>query len=402
MVDKVFGDKVLTKQDPFHVIQRLTEKLSEQSQRKALSKQLSRAMYDVENKIRAPDAMAERFVSVLSEVQRSSIRVSIPVWENCIAVNADQIRAGDLFVEENEYLERGKKIRVVSTSQLEAVHSKLWKLLDRIVSIEVGMRILDIFLLQHNLKTGAKFKRYPSFAEFDFVALCQTAVICRGVIPDSPQLEFIHELLAFQNTTASVQQRLRPDGDSAVNRPWERVYGVLTVSIASVEASMLRKRAASSDIRQLLTSVHVNRKLVSQEVFVQRLGLEVEYESTAEFSSNEFSLLEQIRKEQLALDERTYWWRECVVVKTVLYNASVRQLDNPSLKLRKRCLRTIDKYLATIDAKLKSDPTQPSTSSILRLKLDEHGKPNDDVNSEDDECLQKKLFNLLRVKSAIK
>ncbi|KAE9049824.1 hypothetical protein PF007_g33133, partial [Phytophthora fragariae] len=150
------------------------------------------------------------------------------------------------------------------------------------------------------------------------------------------------------------------------------------------------------------TSVHVNRKLVSQEVFVQQLGLEVEYESTAEFSSNEFSLLEQIRKEQLALDERTYWWRECVVVTTVLYNASVRQLDNPSLKLRKRCLRTIDKYLATIDAKLKSGPTQPSTSSILRLKLDEHGKPNDDVNSEDDECLQKKLFNLLRVKSAIK
>ncbi|POM69022.1 Hypothetical protein PHPALM_14740 [Phytophthora palmivora] len=60
--------------------------------------------------------------------------------------NLEQIRTGDLYVGDNEYTESGHRVRVVSTSQLEAVHSKLSKLLNRIVSIQVGMRILGIFI----------------------------------------------------------------------------------------------------------------------------------------------------------------------------------------------------------------------------------------------------------------
>ncbi|ETI42257.1 hypothetical protein F443_12589, partial [Phytophthora nicotianae P1569] len=42
----------------------------------------------------------------------------------------------------------GKRIRIVSTSPLKAVHPKLRKLFGRMVSIEVSMRIHDIFLLK--------------------------------------------------------------------------------------------------------------------------------------------------------------------------------------------------------------------------------------------------------------
>eukprot|EP00644_Phytophthora_capsici_P000824 jgi/Phyca11/109320/e_gw1.16.118.1 len=151
LVTSVFGDSVKTKQDLFHVIQRFTEKIADKPQRKSLAKDLSSALYDVSGNIRTPEEVATRFNTVLQGVDVSSVRVNASTWQNCISVNLEQIRNGDLYVEDNEYMDNGKRVRVVSTSQLEGLHSKLRKLLDRIVSIEVGMRILDIFLLKVRL-----------------------------------------------------------------------------------------------------------------------------------------------------------------------------------------------------------------------------------------------------------
>ncbi|ETL77339.1 hypothetical protein L917_21721 [Phytophthora nicotianae] len=109
---------------------------------------------------------------------------------------------GDLYVKENEYLESGKRIRVLSTSQLEAVHSKLSKLLGRMVSIE------------HDLKTGAKYKRNPPFAEFDFITVSQTIVYCRGVLPDLSHTKYLYKLLTHQPSQTSIQERLRPGSAS--------------------------------------------------------------------------------------------------------------------------------------------------------------------------------------------
>ncbi|EGZ15554.1 hypothetical protein PHYSODRAFT_505831 [Phytophthora sojae] len=157
LINKLFGDSVAVKQDPFHVIQRLTEKCSDQAQRGWLAKRLLAAIYDVERKIRSPSATAEKFAEAASSVPTSSIRVSTSEWEGCVNSNLEQIRQGDLFVEESDYSEGGSTVRVVSTSQLEAIHSKLRKLLDRALSIEVGLRILDIFLLQVSFLAGYFF-----------------------------------------------------------------------------------------------------------------------------------------------------------------------------------------------------------------------------------------------------
>ncbi|ETL88905.1 hypothetical protein L917_12074 [Phytophthora nicotianae] len=156
--------------------------------------------------------MASECLSVIREIKLPSVRVDATTLENCIAVNIAQILKGDMYVKENEYLENGKRIRIVSTSPLEAVHSKLRKLLGRMVSIEVSMRIHDIFLLKHNLKTGAKYKRNPSFAEFDFITLSQAIVYCCDVLPDSSQTEYLYKLLTRQPSQTSIQERLRPGG----------------------------------------------------------------------------------------------------------------------------------------------------------------------------------------------
>lgn len=105
--------------------------MKEPSERKALAKHLSKALYDVERKLRPPEDMAKQFLTVLQSVSNSSVR-NISEWTNSIQSNLQQIRSRDQYVSDCEYLERGEKIRVVSTSQLEAIHSKLRKLLDRV------------------------------------------------------------------------------------------------------------------------------------------------------------------------------------------------------------------------------------------------------------------------------
>ncbi|ETI42256.1 hypothetical protein F443_12588 [Phytophthora nicotianae P1569] len=125
-----------------------------------------------------------------------------------------------------------------------------------------------------------------------------------------------------------------------------------------MEASMLSKRAPSSDIRQLLASAYMKKKKISQIDFVEQLRLEPEIEARADITSNEFPLLEQLRREQLSLNKEIY-----------------------CLKLRKRSFRTIEKNLVAIDAKLETRKTLPSKPSILGVNKDKI--IDDQADSED-------------------
>ncbi|KAF1785396.1 hypothetical protein GQ600_5397 [Phytophthora cactorum] len=294
LIEKVFSGAVTCKQDPFHVIQRFSEEIKDEARRKWLSIQLSSAIYKVDRTIRLPEEMAERFSSVLGKIAVSSLNDKEPEWQGCISSNLNQIRMGDLFVDEADYSENGCTVRVLSTSQLEAVHSKLRKLLDRVVSYEMGLRVLDI------LSCRSQARQKPEFFEFDFLSMSFAAVLCREQLASTPQLEFMYELVASQATRSCVPTYRVVGVSNNENRPWERLGDIIRLRIDKVEGRMLDHHGPASDIRRLLLSVHVKRKQSSRAEFVTFLGLEPEYESTMEFSSNEFSLLQQIRAEQLA------------------------------------------------------------------------------------------------------
>ncbi|KAG3116635.1 hypothetical protein PI124_g2928 [Phytophthora idaei] len=69
--------------------------------------QISSAIYKVDRTIRPPEEMAERFSSVLGKIADSSLNVKEPEWQGCISSNLNQIRMGDLFVDEPDYSENG-------------------------------------------------------------------------------------------------------------------------------------------------------------------------------------------------------------------------------------------------------------------------------------------------------
>ncbi|KAK1938974.1 hypothetical protein P3T76_009049 [Phytophthora citrophthora] len=155
LVNSVFGDSVGVRQDPFHVVQRFTEKIKGKMERKIVAQQLHEALYSIDGELRPPEEMAFRFETVLHNVNLADISCAIQEWTGSIDSNMKQIRRGDLYVDRNVFSEGGgSDVRVVSTSQLEGFHSALKKMLARSVSVEVGLQILDLFILKHNLKIG--------------------------------------------------------------------------------------------------------------------------------------------------------------------------------------------------------------------------------------------------------
>ncbi|OWZ17123.1 hypothetical protein PHMEG_0008976 [Phytophthora megakarya] len=126
----------------------------------------------------------------------------------------------------------------------------------------------------------------------------------------------------------------------------------------------------------------------SQRDITDNLGLEPEHDSTSEFTAHEFALLKQLRSEQLA--SREIRWESCYFVASVLYNSAVRQLDNPSLDIRKHSYYAIARRLGPIDHQLEQ-LRKTQQSSTTRIMILERKQVNDEENSVDDSTLQKKL-----------
>ncbi|KAE9055633.1 hypothetical protein PF006_g32904, partial [Phytophthora fragariae] len=164
MVASVFDGVITVKQDPFHLIDRVSAKLASKPKQKWLKKEFRSALYDVDRQLRPPDEMEIEFKKVVEFVDLSDVSCTEASWTGCCKYNAKLIREGDLHVPINDYREgRAKPVRIVATSQLEDFHSALKKLLNRSLSVDVGMRILDVFIVRHNLRMGTKFGRNPSF-----------------------------------------------------------------------------------------------------------------------------------------------------------------------------------------------------------------------------------------------
>ncbi|ETO99684.1 hypothetical protein F441_22899, partial [Phytophthora nicotianae CJ01A1] len=67
---------------------------------------LSEAVYDVERNLRSPEAMASLFEAALAMIKPSDVSAGSE-WEGSVQSNLEQIPAGDLYVDENEYYEEG-------------------------------------------------------------------------------------------------------------------------------------------------------------------------------------------------------------------------------------------------------------------------------------------------------
>ncbi|KUF91874.1 hypothetical protein AM587_10004276 [Phytophthora nicotianae] len=339
LVSSVFDSSVGVRQDPFHVVQRFTEKIKDQMVKKTLSKQLHDSMFSVDGALHEPTQMSSRFLNVVGSISSEDINCSESEWQGSVNSNLKKFERGDLYVEDNIYREGGgKDVRVVSTSQLEGFHSALKKMLARSVSANNGLRILDIFILQHNLKVGSNYGRNPPMHHADILTLAQTATLCRGIIAESPQLEFVNQLVSKPlRQSAYLASTVL---DYGLER-WRQIFETARFDTQALEANLHHTRQHNDSIKELLLkqiAFTKTGKLSKADFFNSLCLAELVYEAAAGFSSQERALLRQVQTEQ-KLARRNL--SECPLDTTLMYNIAVFSNSNQRLKLRRRSFATL-------------------------------------------------------------
>ncbi|ETO84361.1 hypothetical protein F444_01715 [Phytophthora nicotianae P1976] len=339
LVSSVFDSSVGVRQDPFHVIQRFTEKIKDQKVKKTLSKQLHNSMFSVDGALREPTQMSSRFLNVVGSISSKDINCSESEWQGSVNSNLKKFERGNLYVEDNIYREGGgKDVRVVSTSQLEGFHSALKKMLARSVSANNGLRILDIFILQHNLKVGSNYGRNPPMHHADILTLAQTATLCRGIIAESPQLEFVNQLVSKPlRQSAYLASTVLDYGFER----WRQIFETARFDTQALEANLHHTRQDNDSIKELLLkqiAFTKTGKLSKADFFNSLCLAELVYEAAAGFSSQERALLRQVQTEQ-ELARRNL--SECPLDTTLMYNIAVFSNSNQRLKLRHRSFATL-------------------------------------------------------------
>ncbi|ETM98040.1 hypothetical protein PPTG_19842 [Phytophthora nicotianae INRA-310] len=187
--------------------------------------------------------------------------------------------------------------------------------------------------------------------------------MCNDLISESPQVEYKRKLMATELSNATPSEIYRGNAaPPAEHRPWERLFDLIQLQTNSVEADLLAKNAPTEDIRSLLSITYSKRKYLTRENFVGLLGLEPEYDAVREFSAQEFSLLKQLRAEQVASNQP---WSNSDVVSTILYNCAVERLDYSALNIRKRRFRAVSRRIPAIDDQLKKKPIVTGQRIIL-------------------------------------
>lgn len=183
------------------------------------------------------------------------------------------------------------------------------------------------------------------------------------------------------------------------HRPWEVLFEMVhlhtieaetnLLSRREVEANLLSRREPAEDIRLLLSNAYVKHQRLSRDNFVRHLHLEREYEAVRDFSACEFSLLKQLRADQLAVKMD---WSQDAAVATILYNCAVERLDNRALNVRKRGFDTIAKLIPGIDEQLKRTP-HAAGQRIVMLTVK---AINDELITPDEDALMRNLFATVR------
>nr|KAE8919422.1 hypothetical protein PF009_g30272 [Phytophthora fragariae] len=394
MVSSVFGASVGVRQDPFHIIQRFTEKVKDKAAKKQLCTRLHDAIYSVDDQLRMPEEMAARVRDAVAAVAIRDVSCPESEWISCLNSNLEQIECGDVDVKDNSYDEGGgKSVRVLSTSQLEGFHSALKKLLARSVSAEIGLRILDVFILRHNLKIGSRYGCNPPLEHADIATLAQAASFCRDVISESPQLEFVSKLLSTK--LVSPQYRSVTEHDFGFEQ-WGQLFETAQVDLAALETNLHRAQQHSANIKELLSMQAVfstTSRLPKAAFFNSLCTTELDYEAATGFSSQEFALLRHLRAEQLSSARS---WDKCALVTTIMFNVVVTSNSNNHLRLRRRSYTTISAKLEGITKHDTDASAQKLAAATKKLFKFDSSEPVNDELTGHEQAFQIDLFDTLR------
>ncbi|OWZ16831.1 hypothetical protein PHMEG_0009314 [Phytophthora megakarya] len=296
LVNDVFDKRVSVKQDPFHGIQRISEKLKS-PRKKQVCKTLKDVMYTVDRKLRPPEEMAAIFRILFG------CRIFV-AWRGYCESNIRQIELKDIYVDENTYSKGGRHFNTISRLELS---------------------------LNETQSSGP-----------------QAALLCRYTMPASSQLAFVLHILS--EPLDEPQYRSASSIDFSFSQ-WQRLFEPALVDPDSIDAALTAPKQHFQNVKELLLksarSVVANH--LPKHAFLASLNLDVkDYEPSADFTSQGYELLRQIRAEQ---EDASCAWPKCPLVTTITYNLIVANNPNTALQLHRRSYRTLKSKISALSTK---------------------------------------------------
>ncbi|KAI9103942.1 hypothetical protein DFS34DRAFT_646053 [Phlyctochytrium arcticum] len=181
------GEGYLAKQDPFHkILCRILDKVADKDIKKKLHHKLSRTLY-------LPDNQNED----LDGEHRNAAEAAIAFQAACDDITFTEIGQRSLSERNgsNILIENGVTYKLLHTSRVESTNTLLKSLVARRVSYKVGVHILHFFVVENNLRCGARAGRWPDLKHMDILTLIKLATTCGENIPPTPQIAFTQLLI---------------------------------------------------------------------------------------------------------------------------------------------------------------------------------------------------------------
>ncbi|KAI9347371.1 hypothetical protein BDR26DRAFT_916250, partial [Obelidium mucronatum] len=220
--------------------------------------------------------------------------------------------------------------------------------------------------------------------------LARTVISMNGLLPDSPQSNFLLELL--KNRAPSGLLRYVRSGTSNIDQ-WKALFGICDLqpgpsqsAIESAAISAAHRREFIQIFQRSLT--HVNTTItLDKNLIWKRLHIDAEtIDFQTQWNSHEIELLRNIRLQQ----EATPWpWSHSDAVTTILYNVIVQRNENSRLPITARSYGSIEK-------KIRSGLAANDTTLKEPLFVINHPKPSKQLDfTIEEKYLVAKLFDIL-------
>ncbi|KAI9104027.1 hypothetical protein DFS34DRAFT_668880 [Phlyctochytrium arcticum] len=190
---KVLGPHYKPKQDPFHLFQRINEKISGKGVTSSISNKLREALYYTEGELKEHTQAAKDFKAACNTVVRADLNQGSDArkeWQGSVKNKTFLIANGFVSMDSrnNFHYKQDTQWKLLHSSGVESTNNLLSQLSKRKMGPKSAVRILYCFVV-------ALVSRIPNLYQMDILALLKLPLLTNNLLAPTPQLDFALTIL---------------------------------------------------------------------------------------------------------------------------------------------------------------------------------------------------------------
>ncbi|KAI9104883.1 hypothetical protein DFS34DRAFT_663914 [Phlyctochytrium arcticum] len=230
---KAMGPHYKPKQDPFHLFQRINEKISGKGVTSSISNKIREALYYTEGELKGElkehTQAAKDFKAACNTVVRADLNQGSDAWrewQGSVKNNTFLIANGFASMDGriNLHYEQDTHWKLLHSSGVESTNNLLSQLSKRKMGPKLAVWILYCFVVERNIEVGQLVGRIPNLYQVDILTLLKLPLLTNNLVAPKPQLDFA---LTIWNKLKETGEATRSkDPATILVSDWDFLYGV--------------------------------------------------------------------------------------------------------------------------------------------------------------------------------